>query len=877
MMAQAERAGNIQLAYQYLNKADKIEVGDPWLEYKKWVLSYSRVVLSLLYDKKADMNDLCVELLELHKIAKNPETHIYSLVKEMDVRLLISVLQKQYRESTAFPVYESLALELIKMIEREKWYEIDGEDLYAFAYGALGNHHVHLGKVVLGEKYLRKIWNRLEEKDFLTKYEFCGLVNLGSVLAFQGKIEFAAEVYDVLWEKLYDGKIIKPYQGDINKMVGEYAHLLDRAGEMDQAFGVIQDSIDSNLVCFSSGDYNILPVYFDYLQEMDRREQEVSSGMLDKISHIMAMVKANMGKQFSASWQQCNYYQTYYFLEKAKGSPHAAKYLDESIGMLLEGKLQEGDRFVYFNCMARAIKIYRGLGQFEKTWKCAVHILGKLQEFYSMAEYYTDNDELEAYLGICKTGFYFAYMTCREYVDVEKCFEYSMNYKNILCSVIRARNQCADPKHREKREDELAFYTLEQLSAQLPEQSAVMEFLYVGRTRMDTGRLMMDTQADMVFLEIFVLVKNNGVRILHHTVPENQKLSEEVSRFIGLVQSSSGKYQNVARSIYEKVFEPFVKELEGVEHLFISPDLELCNMPFEILLRAVGKEDSGVNVVYVQSLRSIFEIWDFHGEALGGACAIGNPAFQLTDLIREQGGNSSIRQLDKSVQPLPYSEYEARMVAEVLNGFCFIGKQATKYTIDAGYRYFHIATHGILQSEEQNAWYESMLAFSGFEDLFCAGKKDRIYGDGALTAQEISRMDLAGTELVVLAACNSGSSVFSRFEQQVGLHVAFGAAGVKYVISALWEVDDLAAVLLMFFFYCKIREGGKVPEAMRYAKNHLRDVTIQNIRDILQESRTGLEHSEIGDLLWFQELPEDYMPYRASRYWGSFVCYQYKF
>lgn len=61
-------------------------------------------------------------------------------------------------------------------------------------------------------------------------------------------------------------------------------------------------------------------------------------------------------------------------------------------------------------------------------------------------------------------------------------------------------------------------------------------------------------------------------------------------------------------------------------------------------------------------------------------------------------------------------------------------------------------------------------------------------------------MDLRGTEIAVLSACGSGKSIFSLHKQQIGLHVAFGVAGVRYIISALWAVDDFPTAVLMNFF-----------------------------------------------------------------------------
>lgn len=136
-----------------------------------------------------------------------------------------------------------------------------------------------------------------------------------------------------------------------------------------------------------------------------------------------------------------------------------------------------------------------------------------------------------------------------------------------------------------------------------------------------------------------------------------------------------------------------------------------------------------------------------------------------------------------------------------------------------------------------------------------------------MTAEEISRMKLDGTELAVLSACNSGSSIFSIFEQQTGLHVAFGVAGVKYVISALWEVDDLATAVFMSYFYEEVKRKTPVPKALHIARRRLKYTTAGEMKKLPAMGEKGR--------FWFTDVPEDFLLYRSPSYWAGFVCYQY--
>jgi CHAT domain-containing protein len=156
----------------------------------------------------------------------------------------------------------------------------------------------------------------------------------------------------------------------------------------------------------------------------------------------------------------------------------------------------------------------------------------------------------------------------------------------------------------------------------------------------------------------------------------------------------------------------------------------------------------------------------------------------------------------------------------------------------------HIATHGFYFTDTQ-AKRQSLLSTIGEDErrsaadledkaltrsgLLMAGvnvlkDKDLPMGadDGILTAQEISRLDLRGLDLVVLSACKTGKGDITQGEGVFGLQRGFKKAGAQTLVMSLWEVADDATQILMTAFYDNLLKGESKREAFMHAQQYLR-------------------------------------------------------
>jgi CHAT domain-containing protein len=79
--------------------------------------------------------------------------------------------------------------------------------------------------------------------------------------------------------------------------------------------------------------------------------------------------------------------------------------------------------------------------------------------------------------------------------------------------------------------------------------------------------------------------------------------------------------------------------------------------------------------------------------------------------------------------------------------------------------------------------------------------------DGIVTAEEILGMNLHGTEMVVLSACDTGLGDVKSGEGVFGLRRAFTQSGAKSLVMSLWKVPDKETKELMVQFYRNIKSG----------------------------------------------------------------------
>lgn len=195
------------------------------------------------------------------------------------------------------------------------------------------------------------------------------------------------------------------------------------------------------------------------------------------------------------------------------------------------------------------------------------------------------------------------------------------------------------------------------------------------------------------------------------------------------------------------------------------------------------------------------------------------------------------------------SREEVEQIGPMLSGrdfgtHIYIGDEGVEETFKAlsGQRteIIHIATHGFYLPDDKPANRPAIMtsAQSGSTEedrsllrsgLIFAGANNKTelpdgLDDGILTAREISKLDLRGTDLVVLSACQTGLGDVSG-EGVFGLPRAFKKAGAQTLVMSLWSVSDEASKVMMTSFYRNLTEGKSKRESFLEAQNQVRQHT----------------------------------------------------
>ncbi len=344
-------------------------------------------------------------------------------------------------------------------------------------------------------------------------------------------------------------------------------------------------------------------------------------------------------------------------------------------------------------------------------------------------------------------------------------------------------------------------------------------------------------------------------------------------------QAAEQRSAVIVQQLYRLLFSPIKTTLPDSGMLYCALDGPLHLLPFEIL-----KDDSGKYLVeryqfnYLGSGRDLLRFTKTPPSSkmyvFADANFDGKPQMQIAS--NESSTPSNVQRSRSwrggKFDPLDSTAIEARAIQnlfKVNEGQIFLDNKAIEQnllSLKSPWR-LHIATHGFFLKDQEdikqltrpemftstfgeqrfglgqfeNPLLRSGLALAGANTIGQKQDSTQTY-DGIATAYEISGMNLQGTDLVVLSACETGLGDIQNGEGVFGLRRAFQLAGAQTVVMSLWKVPDNETKELMIDFYTRLKNGEGKSQALRHA-------SLSMMRK--QKAKYGSAH-----------------PY----FWGAFIC-----
>ncbi len=283
--------------------------------------------------------------------------------------------------------------------------------------------------------------------------------------------------------------------------------------------------------------------------------------------------------------------------------------------------------------------------------------------------------------------------------------------------------------------------------------------------------------------------------------------------------------KELARELDALVMAPIRPLLAGKTNLLIAPDSQLNLVPFGAL---VDESDrflvESYTITYLTSGRDLLRL-QLPKPPVNPPVLLGNPNFDNGDnaVVASGSRGSGTRSLDLTrlqYEELPGTQAEIEAIAPLLpEATVFEGVAATEAAIKEVERpeILHLATHGFFlnNATAQNTAVENPLLRAGLALAgFNAREQSTTDLDGVLTALEVSALNLRGTELVVLSACETGLGDVSNGDGVYGLRRAFTIAAESQLMS-LWKVSDFHTQEMMVGYYQRLKDGMGRSEAMR--------------------------------------------------------------
>ncbi len=373
--------------------------------------------------------------------------------------------------------------------------------------------------------------------------------------------------------------------------------------------------------------------------------------------------------------------------------------------------------------------------------------------------------------------------------------------------------------------------------------------------RLNTTELIKSLDSNTVFIDfarylnseymVFIIEPNGRVHIRRLTggLEASDKINQTIRKLRTRIDSiidgeipfvgSEKKLIVSQQQLYDAIILPIDDIIKKYQKIISSPDGLLSLLPLNILRdKTTGKYlIERFTVQTIPSAREWLRLQLPESKNIQPTAVTiyANPDFNagsdknLTACASEHPNRSAREVLMKTfkqdcIPALPATAEEASIIASLLtDAEVFTNAKANEeaFLKLTSPRILHLATHGFFIPDPAitNPLEKSGIILSGANVSLANGKTK-----GIVTGLKLASLNLSGTELVVLSACETGVGDVQAGEGVSGLNQAFIRAGAKGVVMSLWRVPDKATSKLMTFLYKAVSKGATPAAALRDAQ-----------------------------------------------------------
>ena len=347
-----------------------------------------------------------------------------------------------------------------------------------------------------------------------------------------------------------------------------------------------------------------------------------------------------------------------------------------------------------------------------------------------------------------------------------------------------------------------------QIDNHLRKQSAIIEF--VKYREWDRNKPRSNRWGDQRYL---ALVYRSGIGTESIDLGKALQIDLLINKALTSISNNYNKEDNdqTLENLQLMVFSKLKPFLRGATELFIVPDGEINRLPISALPMF---QKPNIKYRILTTARDLMRV-SLESKSKKHSVVLADPNFDkgISISIRDDKAATKSTNARFSIHQLwpmlPGTKREGRIVSSILKASLLTGDNATVTSLKHAKvpLILHIASHGFLLEEADQDNTDPLLNVG----IVLAGANANNQGfgrnDGLLTAAAASTLNLRGTELVVLSACDTANGSIHTGEGIYGLQRALSIAGAGSTVLSLWKVDDQVTVEFMRHFYQRLLAG----------------------------------------------------------------------